>query len=238
VGAVTSLTYGWMIMQVPETLLGTAIATAMLPTLAEYASRADWSEFRLAVERALRVLIALTIPVAAVLAAGINPLVRAVFGFDAETSTLITWTTRAYLLTLTGFSIQEIAARSFYARKEPLFPLYGVILRLAIFILIGVAGITFFRNIGAPLIAFAEIALLIESIVLFGWLSKRMHEPLNVWSAVGRGLVAALIGGATAYVLAVYIPGSAVLTALLGMVGGGLVALPFIWSEVKLLLKL
>src|SRR5512138_1666245 len=39
VGAVTSLTYGWMIMQVPETLLGTAIATAMLPTLAEYASR-------------------------------------------------------------------------------------------------------------------------------------------------------------------------------------------------------
>ena len=31
VGAVTSLTYGWMIMQVPETILGTAIATAMLP---------------------------------------------------------------------------------------------------------------------------------------------------------------------------------------------------------------
>jgi hypothetical protein len=30
-------------------------------------------------------------------------------------------------------------------------------------------------------------------------------------------------------------PGSAVLTALLGMVVGGLVALPFIWSEIKLL---
>lgn len=238
VGAVTSLTYGWMIMQVPETLIGTAIATAMLPTLAEYASRADWSEFRLAIERALRVLIALTIPVAAVLAAGINPLVRAVFGFDAETSTLITWTTRAYLLTLTGFSIQEIAARSFYARKEPLYPLYGVVLRLAIFILVGIAGITFFRQIGAPVIAIAEIALLIESIVLFGWLSRRMHEPLNVWSAVGRGVVAALIGGVTAYGLAVMLPGSAVLTALLGMIAGGLVALPFIWSEVKLLLKL
>lgn len=238
VGAVTSLTYGWMIMQVPETLLGTAIATAMLPTLAEYAARADWNEFRLAVERALRVLIALTIPVAAVLAAGINPLVRAVFGFDAETSTLITWTTRAYLLTLTGFAIQEVAARSFYARKEPLFPLYAVVLRLAIFVLIGVAGITFFREIGAPIIALAEIALLIESIILFGWLSNRLHEPLNVWSAVGRGLIAALIGGVTAYVLAAYVPGSAVLTSLLGMTVGGLVALPFIWSEIKLLLKL
>lgn len=238
VGAVTSLTYGWMIMQVPETLLGTAIATAMLPTLAEFASRGDWSGFRSAIERALRVLIALTIPAAAVLAAGINPLVRAVFGFDAQTSTLITWTTRAYLLTLTGFSIQEIAARSFYARKEPMFPLYAVVLRLTIFLLIGIAGITFFRKMGAPVIAFAEIALLVESIVLFGWLSKRMHEPLRVWSAVGKGVVAALFGGVTAYVLAVIVPGSAVLTALFGMTVGALVALPFIWSEVKLLVRL
>ncbi len=237
VGAVTSLTYGWMIMQVPETLLGTAIATAMLPTLAEFASREDWSSFRLAVERALRVLIALTIPVAAVLAAGVDPLVRAVFGFDAATSGLITWTTRAYLLTLTGFSIQEIAARSFYARKEPMFPLYAVLLRLAIFILIGIAGITFFRNIGAPVIAFAEVALLVESIVLFGWLSRRMHEPLHVWSAVGKGLVAALVGGAVAYRLAMIVPGSSV-TALLGMVIGGLIVVPIIWSEIKLLLQL
>jgi putative peptidoglycan lipid II flippase len=238
VGAVTSLTYGWMIMQVPETLLGTAIATAMLPTLSEFAARGDWSGFRSAIEKALRVLIALTIPVGAVMAAGIHPLVRVVFGFDEATTTLVTWSTRAYLLTLTGFSIQEIAARSFYARKEPLFPLYAVALRLAIFIAVGIAGITFFRNIGAPVIAFAEIALLIESIVLLSWLSKRMHEPLRVWSAVLRGLGAALIGGVIAYGAALYLPGSAVLTALLGMVAGGLVALPMIWPEVRLLLKL
>jgi putative peptidoglycan lipid II flippase len=237
VGAVTSLTYGWMIMQVPETLLGTAIATAMLPTLSEFASREDWSAFRFAIEKALRVLIALTIPVAAVMAAGINPLVRAVFGFDEATSTLITWTTRAYLITLTGFSIQEIAARSFYARKEPLFPLYAVILRLAMFIAIGIAGISFFREIGAPVIAFAEIALLIESIILFSWLSNRLHEPLKTWSAVAKGVVAALIGGVTAYRLAVIVPGS-VLTALLGIVIGGLICIPIIWSEIKLFLKL
>ena len=237
-GAVTSLAFGWMIMQVPETLLGTAIATAMLPTLAELASREDWHGFRSTVERALRVLIALTIPIAAVMAAGIHPLVRAVFGFDAETSTLITWTTRAYLITLAGFSIQEVAARSFYARKEPMFPLYAVILRLAMFIGIGYLGVTLFKPIGAPVIAFAEIALLIESVILFSWLSNRMHEPLIVWSAVRKGFVAALIGGVTAYALAVIVPGSAVMTALLGMSVGGLVVLPVIWSEIKLLLRL
>jgi putative peptidoglycan lipid II flippase len=238
-GAVTSLAFGYMIMQVPETLLGTAIATAMLPTLAELAAREDWVGFRGTIERALRVLIALTIPVAAVMAAGINPLVRGIFGFgNSETSTLITWTTRAYLLTLTGFSVQEVAARSFYARKEPLYPLYAVILRLAIFIGIGYLGITFFKSIGAPIIALAEMALLIESIILFIWLSNKMHEPIIVWSAVIKGVVAALIGGVAAYSLAVIVPGSAVLTALLGMVIGGLICLPIIWSEIKLFLKL
>lgn len=237
-GAVTALARGWQIMQVPETLLGTAIATAMLPTLAEIAARQDWHVFRATIERALRALVALTIPVAAVMAAGINPIVRAMFDFPEPISNLITWTTRAYLLTLTGFAIHEIAARSFYARKEPLYPLYAVLIRLAIFILIGMAGITLFRHIGAPVIALAETAVLIEAIILFVWLSRRMHEPLNVWSAVGKGIIAALLGGATAYLIALYVPGSAVLTALLGMVIGGLVALPFIWSEIKLLVKL
>jgi len=237
-GAVTSLAFGYMIMQVPETLFATAIATAMLPTLAELAAREDWAEFRSTIERALRIMIALTIPVAAVMAAGINPLVRVIFGFDPETSSLITWTTRAYLLTLTGYSIQEVAARSFYARKEPMFPLYAVILRLAIFIGVGLLGITFFKQVGAPIIAFAEIALLVESIILFIWLSNKMHEPIIVWSSIGKGVVAALIGSVTAYSLAVIVPGSAVLAALLGMVVGGLIGLPIIWSEIKLFLKL
>lgn len=238
VGAVTSLTFGWMIMQVPETILGTAIATAMLPTLSEYASRRDWAEFRSTVERALQFLIALTLPVAAVMAAGIHPLVRAVFGFDEATTTLLTWTTRAYLLTLTGYVIHEVAVRAFYARKEPMVPLYAVILRLAIFLGIAILGVSAFDEIGAPVIAFAEIALLIEAVILFTLLSRRLQEGLAVWNAVGKGLVAALIGGATAYGLAVIVPGSAVLTALLGMVVGGLVCLPIIWTEIKLLLKL
>jgi putative peptidoglycan lipid II flippase len=238
VGAVTSLTYGWMIMQVPETILGTAIATAMLPALSELAAKGDWHEFRATIERALRVLIALTIPIAAVMAAGIHPLVRGVFGFDEATSTLVTWTTRAYLMTLTGFTIHEIAARAFYARKEPMFPLYAVGLRLAMFLGIGFVGLTFFKEIGAPVIAFAEIALLIEAIILFGWLSKRTHEPIQVGGSVIRGLVAAVVGGVSAYGLAVYLPGGAISTAMIGMVIGGIVALVIVWSDAKFLLKL
>ena len=53
-GAFSAITNGWMIMQVPETLLGTAIATAILPTLSELAARADWNGFRQTIEKALR----------------------------------------------------------------------------------------------------------------------------------------------------------------------------------------
>ncbi len=238
VGAVTSLTYGWMIMQVPETILGTAIATAMLPTLSELAARGDWAGFRSTIERALRVLISLTIPIAAVMAAGIHPLVRGVFGFDEAASTLVTWTTRAYLMTLTGYAIHEIAARSFYARKEPIFPLYAVMLRLVMFLGIGIVGLTFFKEIGAPIIAFAEIALLVEAIILFSWLSKRTHEPIHVGGAVMKGVVAAVVGGVAAYALASYLPGGAIITALLGMIAGGVIALAIVWPDAKLLFHL
>jgi O-antigen/teichoic acid export membrane protein len=61
----------------------------MLPTLSELAAKQDWKEFGATVERALRILIALTLPIAAVMAAGINPLVRAVFGFDESITTFI-----------------------------------------------------------------------------------------------------------------------------------------------------
>jgi putative peptidoglycan lipid II flippase len=238
VGAVTSLTYGWMIMQVPETILGTAIATAMLPAISELAARGDWAGFRSTVERATRVLIALTVPIAAVMSAGLAPLVRGVFGFDQATSALVTWTARAYLLILTGYTIQEIAVRAFYARKEPMVPLYAVALRITLFLGIGYIGLTFFSEIGAPIIAFAEIAVLIEAIVLLFWLSNRLHEPIRVGGAVVKGFLGAFIGGAIAYAVALYLPGGAIITALAGMIVGGVIALAIVWSEAKQLLNL
>ncbi|MDX9991230.1 MAG: lipid II flippase MurJ [Anaerolineales bacterium] len=237
-GAVTALTYGWMIMQVPQTILGTAIATAMLPALSELAARQDWTEFGQAVERALRVLIAATLPLAVIMAAGLHPLVRAVFGFGEEISLLITWTARAFLLTLLGYNIHELAVRSFYARKQPFMPLFAVLLRLVLFSGIGLAAITFFRSVGAPLIALAEISLLVEAVLLFFLLSREIQQPLRVGKPFALSLLASAVGGALAYLIAVYLPGGAISTALIGMVVGGLAALVIVWPEVKMLFRL
>jgi len=50
VGSVTALTYGWWIMQVPQTLLGTSIATAILPTLSELFSSDRFDELKEKIE--------------------------------------------------------------------------------------------------------------------------------------------------------------------------------------------
>jgi putative peptidoglycan lipid II flippase len=238
VGAVTSLTYGWMIMQVPETLIGTAIAIAILPTLSELAAEQNWAGFRLTIEKALRVLISLTLPIAGVMAAGLHPLVRGVFGFNEASSTLLTWTARVYLLTLVGYAAQETMVRSFYARQEPWPPVWSVLIRLFIYIGIGVSAILFFPQIGAPAIAFAEIAATVEAVFLFVWLNARLPEKVVIRGSLLRGLVASLIGASAAYGLALMLPGGAILTALIGVTVGGLIALPIIWKEVRLLFNL
>lgn len=232
-GAISALTYGWMIMQVPETLLGTAVATAILPPLAELATRESQQEFKSLVERAMRIMLVLSIPAAAVAAAGINPIARTLFRFDANVSELLTWTTRAYLLTLTGYTIHEIAVRAFYARKEPLVPLAAVVLRLVLFGLIGGLGVTLFKEIGAPIIALAELSLLVEAILLYAILSRRTGETIHFARPLALGLLAAVIAGPLTYFLALYLPGGAAVTALAGMVIGGLVSLAIVWSEAK-----
>ncbi|HEY9151886.1 MAG TPA: lipid II flippase MurJ, partial [Anaerolineales bacterium] len=237
-GAITSLTYGWMIMQVPETLLGTAIATAMLPTLSELAARADWSGFRQTIEKALQVLIALTLPAGAIIAAGIHPLLRAAFHFDEAGTNLLTTTARIYMLTLCGYALQEVAARAFYARKEALIPLATVVVRLLTYLVIGISGLIFFKSIGAPVIAIAELSLTVEAIVMLVILKYRMKEPIKIDGVLLKGLVAALFGGGAAYVLAVILPGGAVITAIVGMLVGTIIALAIVSKEVRLFLKL
>lgn len=238
VGAVSSLTYGWMIMQVPETLFGTAIATALLPSLAEFASKGDWDSFSGTIEKALRIMLAITIPAAAVVAAGIHPLIQAAFHFDESGTGLLTLTSRIYLLTLSGYVMQETLARAFYARKEPVIPLIGIILRLAIYISICYSAITIFPALGTAVIAAGELSLFVESIFFIILLQKKVPCKLNLVSAAGKGLAAAVFSGSLAYLLALYLPGPGYITSIIGMAAGGISALIIIRSEAILLFRL
>jgi putative peptidoglycan lipid II flippase len=238
VGAVSALTYSWMIMQVPETLIGTAIATALLPTLAQLFTRKEDQVFRDTVERALRVVIAITLPVAVLLIVGLPPLISFAFGFDQSGTEMLTRTAQVYMLVLTGYAIQEILARTFYSRREAVVPLRGVIIRLIVYIAIGAVVVTYFPQWGAAGIALAELSLTVEAVFLLLWLNRRVEPSVTTWGAVLRGGAAALMGGATAYGLLMWLPIPGVMAASAAMVVGGLVAIPFILPYLRLMLRL
>jgi putative peptidoglycan lipid II flippase len=239
VGAASILTYGWMIFQVPETLIGTAIATVLLPTLSEYAAQGKWDEFRATVDKGVRILLAVSLPVAAVIAAGLRPLVAAVFGFDEVGTIMLTWTTRIFLLGLAGHTVLEVGVRAFYAKQDAIRPMIASILNTAAFITFGVVVIRRMPQWGTNGIALVGMAYTVEAIFVMWWLNRRLEgAPVTAGSSLVRGTLAALAGGASAYALALYLPGGAIPTALIGMVIGGLIALPVIFKEIRMLFNL
>jgi len=237
-GAVTSLTYGWMFQQVPETLIGTAIGTALLPTLAGLAAQKELDAFQNTVERAIRVLIGLTIPVAAVLSIGLGPLQGAVFGFGEEGTRLLLWTTRGFLAGLLGHALMEVASRSFYARQDALTPLLTGAGNLAAYIAV---GLLLYRPLGPAGISLTDaICFTAQALVLLTLLGRKLEHPFQSGNTIPRALLAALLGGGVALgvqSLSIW-QHSPLLGSLIGMAFGIAVAIPLIWQELRLLLRL
>jgi len=112
------------------------------------------------------------------------------------------------------------------------------LIRLAIYLTLGISALLFFPQMGAPGIAFAEMAATVEAVILFVWLNQRLPERTVVRRTLLKGLAACLIGASVAYGLALMLPGGAILTAMVGIAIGGLIVIPIIWKDVRLLFNL
>ena len=242
-GTVSALVYGWLFMQVPETIIGTALGTALLPTLSEQIVRGDQPAYRQVLNHSLRVILALTIPVGILIALGIPPVVS-ILGFDPAGSELVVSTARAFLLGLMGHSLLEVSARAFYARQDARTPLLAAALTTIVFILL--AALLGMR-LGAPGIALANsLAFTGEALLLWVLLGRRFPGVLEVGRTLFRTLVASVLGGLLVYILMLVSQTMLVdsglivrtITALFAMALGALVVLPFIWQELKLLVRL
>ena len=126
-GSVTALNYGWRVMQLPETLIATAIATAAFPTLSEFAARGQLRQLRGTLRTTLLVILALTIPATIGLLLFGQWIVRVLYGTSPEATLLITWAVQGYALGLIGQSMLEVVARTFYAQQDTWTPLYVAI---------------------------------------------------------------------------------------------------------------
>ncbi len=237
-GSVSALTYGWMIQQVPETILGTALGIALLPAISELVALEERQKFRETIEKCVRILVGLTLPVAVVLGLGLEPLVKLVFGLDAAQADLMMWVSRGFLLGLMGHTVLEIATRSFYSQQDALTPFKTALMTLAIYI---VLGIILYRWFGAPGIALTDtIAYTTQAVVLLVIFGRKEKSPIRIGDTMPRVIIAAAAAGAT--VVGVYFLAGdrlpQVLVSIISMAAGGVVFLPFMWKEVRSLVRL
>ncbi len=233
-GTVSALVYGWLFMQVPETLIGTALGTALLPTISEQIARQDWDSFRRSLNSAIRVILALTLPSAAILAMVIRPVVR-ILGFDAAGTEIVVWTTRAYLLGLMGHALMEVAARAFYAQQNARTPLITAGLTTTTFIILAAL---IAPRLGAPAFGLANaVAYTGQALLLLYLVSRRFPGVFSLNATLARVILATLLAALLTYGL-MQLPLPGLPLAILSLAIGIALVLPFIWQEVKLLVKL
>lgn len=128
-GSVSALDWGWRLMQIPQTLIGTAMGVVIFPTLAALSEKGDESGKRDAMSGALRFIMIASIPSAVGLIFVGQPLISLLErgAFDASASVLVYSTLRFFSLGLIVHCALEVIARSFYADKDTLTPLWAAI---------------------------------------------------------------------------------------------------------------
>ncbi len=220
-GSVTALTYGWWIMQVPQTLIGTSIATAILPTLSELFSSERFDELKDKIERAAQVMLALTIPIAIIAGVVLQPAVQAFLGLDPSDTMRVVDVSRIYLIGIVGHSIAELFVRSFYAFQKPKYPLIGAVATLISFILISLVLSPAFQARGIA--AANTLSYSFMSLLLLFLLNPFLSFKLNLSKSLIRGLLGAVLGGAVAFVVLTFAP--QISGTFIGAIAGGALGL-------------
>lgn len=254
-GSVSALTYGWMILQVPETLIGTAIGTALLPTLSEYIAKKDLLKFKNTVQNVGRVLIALALPSAVLLSMVLEPFLSFAFGFNTSGTELLLSVTRAFLVGLLGHVYLELGARIFFSQQNAKIPLIGSAINLGLYLItgsvlantIGAVGLGF-----ADAIAFSGQALFLMLVYKITQLNQSDDEDMKktffnkffpdrkISTTFFRTLLGSIIGSIAIFMVInqITLNMNNLVQGIFATIIGALITIPFILPELRLLLKL
>jgi len=137
-GAVSAFDWGYRLMNIPETLVGSAMGFVVFPTLAAFSELGDSARKRSAMSGALRFILIATIPSATGLILIGRPLISLLErgAFSAEAGALVYGALQFFAVGLIFQSLHEIIARSFYADKDTVTPLWTALIAAAANVLI------------------------------------------------------------------------------------------------------
>lgn len=182
-GSVSWLYYADRLMEFPAGLLGVALGTILLPSLARHYNNHSNEEFSRLLDWGLRMTMLLTLPAALALALLSVPLIATLFHHGAFTEQDV-WMTRdalvAYSIGLLGLILVKVLAPGFYARQNIKTPVKIAIVTLIATQMMNLAFIIPFQHAGLAL-AIGLGACINASLLYYKLRSHAIYQPQPGW---------------------------------------------------------
>jgi putative peptidoglycan lipid II flippase len=232
-GSVSFLYYADRLNQLPLGVVGIAVATAILPPLSRQVRAGDTQGAITTQNRGVELALLLTLPAATALAILALPLLEVLFergAFGAREASATAAALIAYSAGLPAFVLVKVLAPAFFARHDTKTPVKVAIISLAINLVLTLTLMQFLAHIGVAIALSAagwlQAAILVAVLARRSdfYLDSRARANLPRIAAATIGMAMALIGlrMALAPLLTAAEPWR--LTALAGLVAGGLAA--------------
>ncbi|MBL8549825.1 MAG: murein biosynthesis integral membrane protein MurJ [Hyphomonadaceae bacterium] len=152
-GAITFLNVADRLYQLPLGLIGIAVGVAMLPRLSRLVQENDVPGAKAALDEAVALSMAFTLPAAAALLAIPFFLIDGLFArgaFTHENARSVAMALVHYGWGVPAFVLARVFAPAFFAREDTRAPMRYAIISMALNIAIGAALFLLFRSMGAP----------------------------------------------------------------------------------------
>jgi putative peptidoglycan lipid II flippase len=184
-GSVSWLYYADRLMEFPMGLLGVALGTILLPSLARHHAERSARAYSELLDWGLRLTCLLAVPAAVALALLAVPLVTTLFHYGAFAVEDVYATQRAvmaYSVGLIGLVMVKVLAPGFYARQDIRTPVKIALLTLGLTQIMNFAFILPFKHAGLAL-AIGLGACINAALLLKGLRRRDIYAPLPGWPA-------------------------------------------------------
>jgi putative peptidoglycan lipid II flippase len=219
--ALSHMRYATTLVQLPLGLVASAVAFAVLPTLARLSGSGDDQSFRRTLAMGMKVVLLLILPATTLLAVLAQPLVRLLFerGAFGPTETLVT--ARALQLYLPGLpaaAIDQLLLFAFYARRRTLAP--NLVQGAAVgFYAVTAIGLLTLTSLRIEALVLGNSAQWIAHLAIMAYLARRLVDlrGLRLSEALLKCAAASALVGVAAWWVAAWLEGTGSALAQVGV---------------------
>ena len=179
-GSVSYLYYADRLNQLPLGLIGIGVGTAMLPSLSRQLGGGDHQAALDTQNRAIELVLLLTLPATAALMVSSTPLIRALLqhgAFDAHDTIASAQALAAFSLGLPAYVLIKVLTPGFYARSDTKTPVRIALVAMLVNLALNLVLIWPMAHVGLALST--AISAWVNAILLYWTLHRREHFAID-----------------------------------------------------------